>query len=351
VAEHGLAYDAATSRSLQDMGITCWHAPWIASIEEVLRRVGDAFDLVYLHRFGLMQRYAALVRRWCPRARLVYCVADLHYLRLMRRLAVESGEMPETQALSAEEAAGLCTAELLMALGADAVITHSSHELELLQRDVPEANAHLVPWEVVAQPTAVPFSERLGVAFVGSFGHGPNLDAALFLVEKVMPLVWEREPLIPCFLAGSDLPAVLRAAAGAPQPPRRVEVLGRVPKLMQVWDRVRVSAAPLRFGAGLKGKVLDSLAGGIPCVCTSIAAEGADLPGDYRDLVGDDAETLASTIVYLHNDAAGNAAFAETGFEWVREHLSAERIDAALAAAVRAEAVAPVADADRERSS
>ncbi len=346
VAEHGLAYDPATSRGLRGMGIATWHAPWIASVEEVLRRVGGAFDLVYLHRFGLMQRYAALVRRWCPRARIVYCVADLHYLRLMRRLAVDAGETADPpSAVLPEEAAGLCTAELLMALAADAVITHSSHELTLLQRDVPEANAHLVPWEVAPDPIAVPFAARTGVAFVGSFGHGPNLDAALFLVEKVMPLVWEQEPLIPCLLVGSDLPAVLRTAAKA-APAGRVEVLGRVPRLGPVWDRVRLSAAPLRFGAGLKGKVLDSLAAGIPCACTSIAAEGAGLPSDYLDLVGDDAEALAAIIIRLHNDEAGNAAFAELGLEWVREHLSAASIDAALAAAVRAEPLAPPAEPD-----
>jgi hypothetical protein len=332
VAEHGLADDPAATRGLQDLGITVWHAPWIASVEEVLRRAGEALDLVYLHRFGLMQRYAALVRRWCPRARVIYCVADLHYLRLARRLAVAAGDTAD--ATLPDEAAGLRTAELLMALAADAVITHSSHELDLLRRDAPEANAHLVLWEVAPQPTAVPFADRNGVAFVGSFGHGPNLDAALFLVEKIMPLVWKQGPQIPCLLVGTDLPAVLRAAAAAD---RRVEVVGRVPKLAAVWDRVRLSAAPLRFGAGLKGKVLDSLAGGVPCACTAIAAEGADLPAARLDCVGDGAEALAAIILSLHDDAAANEACAAAGLAWVRAHLCAERIDAALAAAVRGE--------------
>jgi glycosyltransferase involved in cell wall biosynthesis len=292
-----------------------------------------------------MQRYAALVRRWCPRAQLVYCVADLHYLRLARRVAVEAGgamvqagAMPDVE--SSEETAGLRTAELMMALAADAVLTHSSFELAVLRQDVPEANVYLVPWEVTEHPTAVPFAERAGVAFVGSFGHSPNLDAALFLVEKVMPLVWEQDPSIACVLAGSDLPAVLRAAAGS-APQGRVTVLGQVPTLSEVWDRVRLSAAPVRFGAGLKGKVLESLAAGIPCVCSPMAAEGADLPREFQGLVGDSPQALAAIIVRLHSDEPDNAAIANAGLAWVREHLSAKRIDAALAAVVHTQTLAP----------
>jgi len=344
VAEHGLA-DADAANALQALDITAWQAPWIASVEEVLRRLGAGLAVVYLHRFGLMQRYAALARRWCPQARLLYCVADLHYLRLARRLTAEaSGAMlaegvPPEQELP-EEAAGLRTAELFMALAADAVITHSSFERELLRRDVPEANVHLVRWEATARPTPVPFADRAGVAFVGSYGHGPNLDAALFLVEKIMPLVWAEDPTVPCLLAGSDLPASLRATAEA-APGRRVQVLGHVEKIAEVWERVRLSAAPLRYGAGLKGKVLDSFAAGIPCACSPMAAEGADLPRDLAGLVGDSAESLAAIILRLHNDAADNAAIARSGLDWVDQHLSAARIDAALAAAIGDDALAP----------
>ena len=337
VAAHPLEQDGASVAALQAMGVTCWQAPWIGSVEEVLRRLGDGLDLVYLHRFALMQRYAALVRRWCPGARLVYCVADLHYLRLARRIAVEAGETLADGALPGAdlpgEAAGLRTAELLAALGADAVITHSSFEQALLRREVPEANVHLVPWEVPSRPTMVGFAQRSGAVFIGSYGHAPNLDAAHFLVETVMPLVWAEDPTIACLLVGSDLPASLRAAA-LRAPEGRVMALGKVPLLSDVWDRVRLSVAPLRFGAGLKGKVLDSLAAGIPCVCSPMAAEGMDLPREFLSVVADTPASLAAAILRVHNDAADNAGLAAAGLAWVGKALSAARIDAALAAAV-----------------
>jgi glycosyltransferase involved in cell wall biosynthesis len=339
VAAHRLDQDDAASAALQAIGITCWQAPWIGSVEEVFSYLGEGLDLAYLHRFALMQRYAALVRRWCPTARLVYCVADLHYLRLARRLAVEAG-LPAGGMLAegalpedlADAAAGLRTAELLAVLGADAVITHSAFEQALLRREVPEANVHLVPWEVPPRPTGVAFAERSGLAFIGSFGHPPNLDAAHFLVETVMPLVWAEDPTIACLLVGTDLPASLRAAAER-APADRVVVLGHVPHLSAVWDRVRLSVAPLRFGAGLKGKVLDSLAAGIPCVCSPMAAEGMNFPPDLSALVVDTPASLATVILRVHNDAPDNAGLAASGLAWVRRALSAAAIDAALAAA------------------
>ena len=331
--------DDTGSRALESMGITCWQAPWVGSVEEVFRRLGVGLDLAYLHRFALMQRYAALVRRWCPAARLLYCVADLHYLRMSRRIAVQAGGgmTPEGAPPGPElpdEAAGLRTAELLAVLGADAVITHSSFEQALLRREVPEANVHLVPWEVPAQPVERGFEERSGVVFIGSFGHAPNLDAAHFLVETVMPLVWDEDPTIPCLLVGSDLPASLRAAAAA-APAGRVEALGHVPALSAVWDRVRLSVAPLRFGAGLKGKVLDSFAAGIPCVCSPMAAEGMDFSRDLSALVADTPASLARVILRVHNDGPDNAGLAASGLAWVRQALSPARIDAALAAAAK----------------
>jgi O-antigen biosynthesis protein len=333
IAAHGLEDGGARSRALAALGITCWHAPWIASVEEALQRLGERLKLVYVHRYGVMQRYGALVRKWCPAARLVYGVADLHYLRLARRIAVEAGQSAESGlADMAPQAAGLRVAELLAVLGADAVITHSSFEQALLAREAPDANVHLVPWEVTPRPTAVPFAQRSGVAFVGSYGHAPNLDAAHLLVDKIMPLVWAENPAIPCVLAGSDLPASLHQAAKQAGP-GRIDVLGHVGSLMEIWDRVRLAVAPLRYGAGLKGKVLDSLAGGIPCVCLPMAAEGMDLPHALAPLVAETPRAVAATILRLHGDAEACAGLVASGLAFIESDFGAPRVDAALAGA------------------
>ncbi len=192
---------------------------------------------------------------------------------------------------------------------------------------------HLIAWDVPRRRVATPFAARAGVGFIGSYGHAPNLDAAHMLIEGIMPLVWARDPDIPCFLAGSHLPASLRAPA-ARAPAGKAVVLGQIEDARELWERVRLSAAPLRFGAGLKGKVLDSLAAGIPCVCSPMAAEGMDLPDTLAATICTTPSAMAECILALHGDEAANAGLAEAGLAWVEDALSAARLDAALAAAI-----------------
>ena len=332
VATAELIHAGAATRALEAQGITCWHAPWVGSVEEVLRRLGPSLRLAYLHRFAVMQRYGALVRHWCPGARLVYDVADLHYLRAARRVAIDSG-LPLDAPAGAEAAAGLRAAELMATLAADAVITHSSHEAALLRRDVPDAEIHLVASEIPLRPVTTPIAARRGVAFIGSYGHAPNVDAAHVLLEQVMPLVWAENPAIPCLIAGSDMPASLREAV-ARVPGGRAEALGWVASLDELFARVRLTAAPLRYGAGLQGKVLDSLAAGLPCVCSPMAVEGMDLPAALDPLIGTTNLELAAAILGLHADDAAYAALAAIGLDWVANTLSRPRIDALFRQAV-----------------
>ena len=343
VASLALAQEGPATRALAGMGVTCWHLPWAASAEEVLRRAGPELDLVYIHRYGPMQRYGALVRHWAPQARLVYCVADLHWLRAARAADLaEADDAPAEAPWLADPArlpdaiAGLRAAELTAVLGADAVITHSSHEADMLARDVPEAAVHLLPWAIVPRPATTPFDDRPGVAFVGSYQHAPNLDAAETLLDRVMPLVWAQDPSVTLLLAGSDLPASLRARAEAAPGP--VEVLGHVPDLSAVWERTRLTVAPLRFGAGLKGKVLDSLAAGIPCLCSPVAAEGMDLPPALRPLVADSHAAMAEAILRLYDDEAACTTLGEAGLDWITTRFAAARIETEMRAVAGLEA-------------
>jgi glycosyltransferase involved in cell wall biosynthesis len=330
----GLAQgDGAASRALTGMGVICWQLPWVGSVEEVLRRDGPGLDLVYLHRHGPMQRYAALARHWAPQARLVYSLADLHWLRAARAQALESGAarahtLATGQDTLPPEIEALRHAELTAILAADAVITHSSHEAALLAADTPQAAVHLLPWAIAPRPVTTPFAGRDAIAFVGSYGHPPNLDAARTLLAEVMPAVWAEAPALRLLLAGSDLPASLRdAAAAAPGP---VEVLGHIPDLAALWERCRLSAAPLRYGAGLKGKVLDSLAAGIPCLCSETAAEGMDLPATLAPLVTAGPAAMAAAILRLHRDEAACTALGQAGLDWIEDHFSSARIVAAM---------------------
>lgn len=238
-----------------------------------------------MHRGVTASRYVALARDHQTRARLIFSVADLHHLRLSRQADIEG--RPELLSYSKH----VRIKELSAAWQADSVLTHSSVEAEILRRHMPQEKVHVVPWSLTPKPTTVSFAERRGLAFVGGYGHRPNVDAALWLVDTVMPKIEAFGGSLRCLLVGSNMPDVLRNLQR-----HAVEPADYVEKLSAVFDRVRITVAPLSFGAGVKGKVLDSLAAGIPCVCTPAAAEGMDLPQALLDLVAATPVDLARSI-------------------------------------------------------
>jgi glycosyltransferase involved in cell wall biosynthesis len=323
VAAQDLTPNELAVADLENAGNACYQAPYYASVEEVLRRQANCFDLIYLHRISSASRYLALARQYCPNARILYSVADLSHVRLARQSAVE--DRPELLAQSSRLRLEECTA----AWSADAVLSHSTYEVGLLRTMVPSANVHLVPWAVPPCPTRVPFAKRQGIAFVGGYGHPPNLDAARFLVEEIMPLVWREYPALECLLVGSDMPAEIMQLARPGVVP-----VGHMEELSELFDRVRLTVAPLRYGAGIKGKVLASLAAGVPCVMTPVAAEGIDLPATLRDCVRASAVDLAAQIVRLHVDAAACQKVADEGLAFIQvgysDHCVAETLKAAI---------------------
>jgi glycosyltransferase involved in cell wall biosynthesis len=221
-------------------------------------------------------------------------------------------------------------AECTAAWSADAVITHSTTEAALLAQSVPDAHVVHVPWEIAPHASTVKFARRQGVAFIGNYAHGPNEDAARWLVEAVMPLVWQIDPTIPCRLVGSEMTEIVRRLA---QP--GVEIVGSVADLnAEVLAHTRLTVAPLRFGAGVKVKVLESFAFGVPCVMSALAADGLPLPPALQALVADDAEGLAQHICRLHAVEAAHRAAVKAGLALVREWGAADAVVSGLQAAI-----------------
>jgi O-antigen biosynthesis protein len=140
-----------------------------------------------------------------------------------------------------------------------------------------------------------------------------------------MPLVRSQNPSIQCFLVGSDMPEEFKQLQADGILP-----IGYVEDLAEIFDRVRLTVAPLAYGAGLKGKVIDSLSAGIPCVCTNIAAEGLNLPALLRACVADDVEGFAASIIRLHNSESDNESCSRAGLEFAGTEFSESHLDALM---------------------
>ncbi|WP_408872532.1 glycosyltransferase [Gluconobacter roseus] len=281
---------------LKAQGIDCLVPPVFTCPEDALRQLGDRLDVVYLHRLNNAERYSALTRALAPTATMIWSVAELTSLRLHRQVAVESRPELERFASRLEVRENMC------AWLADFVLTHSPVEAGRLSRNVPTANVHVVPWAVPVFPRKARTPEAPVIAFVGHFAHDPNLDAAKWLVLAIMPLLREAIPGIRCRLIGSAMPHAVHMLAA-----EDVEIVGAVPDLKKALADVSLCVAPLRFGAGIKGKVLEAWAVGLPIVMTPIAAEGLVDPADpiWRNSIADTPSTFAERIIAFLDPATG----------------------------------------------
>lgn len=319
VARHQHVVEAANWISeLRRSGVDVRTVPFTVSPKHELRERGDRYDVIVVSRVDNLDHYRPILEKRAPRARLVFDTVDLHFLREERE-----AELRQSAALKARAAARR-EQELRAIREVDATLVVSEAEQHLLAELCPEArvlivsNIHAERASAAAEARCTPGAAR-DVVFLGGYRHPPNVDAAIWLATEIFPLVRARRPDLRLVLAGSHPPNKVRALARAD-----VLVTGYVSDLDPLFADARLSIAPLRYGAGVKGKINTSMSHGVPVVATSIAAEGMYLTPETDVLVADDAAGLADAVVRLAGDDELWARLSENGRRSVREHFSFE---------------------------
>ena len=193
----------------------------------------------------------------------------------------------------------------------------SAAERDLLAREVPDADVRVVSNVHRIFGSSWPFAERRDFFFIGAFAHPPNTDAVFWFCRDIVPLIVARLPGVRFHVIGADPPEQVRALASA-----NVGILGHVPDVTPFFDGCRLSVAPLRYGAGVKGKVNQSLAHGLPVVLTSVAAEGMFLVDGESALIADEPQAFADAVVRLYDDEALWNRLSAGGLAVMEEHFS-----------------------------
>lgn len=291
IPESNFGYMPEYTKVLQRIGIETLYAPVCSSVEQHLRTCGDRYDLVFLFRPYVAECYMKPVRELCPKAKVLFHTVDLHFLRMTREAGL-NGDQSITKA-----AAEIKQLEVAAMQASDASIVVSTAELELLRPELPDAKLHVFPLIMDVPGTSKPFNERKDIIFVGGYQHPPNVDAVQYFVTEIMPLLRQRLPGVHFYVVGSMVPAEIQALAS-----EDVIITGFVEDLNPLLDRMCVSVAPLRYGAGIKGKIGSAMAAGLPVVATPEAAEGMSLTDGENILVADGAEAFADTVVKLYQD-------------------------------------------------
>jgi glycosyltransferase involved in cell wall biosynthesis len=300
------------TEALQGLGVEAWYAPFGRRAPAWLREHGRRFHSVLACRHYVAREFLPLLRAKAPQARIVFDTVDLHYLR-EQRAAELAGDPRLLRA-----AARTRSLELDVIARSDATLVVSDVERELLALDAPGARVDVLSnLHQVAGPGR-PFAQRSDLVFVGGFRHPPNVDAMRWFAGDVFPRVRDAIPGIRFHCIGAHVPAEILALGAQPG----VVVHGHVPDIAPFMDGCRIAVAPLRYGAGVKGKVNLSMAHGQPVVATRCAVEGMHLVDGEDVLVADDAEAFALAIVRLYRDEALWQRLAAGGLANVARHFS-----------------------------
>lgn len=299
--------------ALQRIGVECLHAPYVTSVVRHLRRHGREYDFVLLYRMDNAARYSKPVRRHCPSARVIFDAVDLHFLR--EQCQAEG----ECYASLPRKAAQNKARELRVMEKADCTIVLSEEERKLLHAENSSLELSVIPLLMDIPGCHQGFAHRQGILFIGSFMHKPNVDAVLYFGREIWPLLRRQLTDLEFFVIGSNPPPEVQSLDG-----NGIHIVGHAERLEPYFDRCRLSVVPLRYGAGIKGKIGTSLSFGVPCVATSLAVEGMGLEDGVNVLLADEPATFAEVIVRLYRDETLWNRLSLGGLEFVSRHYSLE---------------------------
>ena len=316
-----LEYKQKYVTTLQQIGVEVLHGAFAGTIRKVLQTRGLALDTIMFCRHYIASRYVDQVRTFAPHARIIFDTIDLHFVREEREAALHH------DAAMFRAAAVTRAKELGVMKHADLTLVVSEFEQALIGEILPTAKIDIISLINDEAPAPRPFAQRSGILFVGGFRHPPNVDGVTWYITEVLPHVRRALPDVTTTIVGSNMPGSLKALACD-----GVDIKGFVENTQPLLLNARVSIAPLRFGAGIKGKINEAMSYGIPVIATACAVEGMRLVPEADVLVGDDPEAFAQAIVRAYSDEALWKKLSQGGLQNVRQHFS---VDAALPAVRR----------------
>lgn len=305
--------------ALGALGIEVLCKPWVADLPRWLREHGNELHAVILCRHTVAGQYADLVRKHAPQARLLFDTVDLHFLR-EQRAAELSGSASMTRQAEASR-----RSELALIGQCDVTFVVSPHEQALLAQMLPQARVEVLSNIHDVHGCRHSFAERKDLVFIGGYGHPPNSDAIRWIAGEILPRLRAALPDIRLHVLG-DLPDAVRRELATPG----LELHGRVADLAPWLDNCLASLAPLRFGAGVKGKINLSMSHGVPVIATTIAVEGMQLSDGIDVLVADDAAAFVDAVLRLQRDKTLWQQLSGHGLDNVRQHFSAAAAAAVL---------------------
>jgi glycosyltransferase involved in cell wall biosynthesis len=296
-------------------------APYL-DLEKILTE--KAYKIIILDFWNLAEYYLPLVRKYSPSSKVIVDSVDIHFLREIREAELKGDEKLKARALQNKER------EIAIYGKADRVWVVTPDDKKAIERLIPSIPIDVIPNVHEQIDYKKICSGTKDLLFVGNFNHRPNIDAVLFFCRDVLPSILKELENVQLFVVGDNPPDEIKALAS-----KHIVVTGYVEDLTSYLRNARISVNPLRYGAGMKGKIGEALSWGLPVVTTSIGAEGMDLVDGHDALIADTQENFAAQVVRLYRDEALWNQLSWNGKHTVESQWSPEAIQKRLTSVFR----------------
>jgi GT2 family glycosyltransferase/glycosyltransferase involved in cell wall biosynthesis len=311
--------DSAGVATLGALGCELLGRPTLKDLPTWLRDHGHELRAVMLCRHTVAGQYVDLVRRHAPQARLLFDTVDLHFLREHRAARLRANAPMIRHARTSRHS------EMALIKCCDVTLVVSPYEQKLLARLAPQAKVELLSNIQQIHGCRHGHDQRRDLLFIGGYGHPPNADAIRWMAQDILPALRKEVPDIKLHVFG-DIPDDARRSLATPG----LELHGRVEDLTPWMDSCLASLAPLRFGAGVKGKINMAMSYGMPVIATTTAVEGMQLRDGSDVLVADTPAACVIAVLQLQRDAALWQRLSAGGMENVLRYFSPAAADATL---------------------
>ncbi len=318
-----LWYDPRYSEKLQQAGIeVIYGAEFRNGFSKWMQENGPSIDCVLVSRPHVAGDFLEGIRKY-SKASILFYGHDVHHLRIDEQMKLH----PSKELFKERERYEALEHAVWSAVGT--IYYPADGETEFVRRWLKEKNlpvqAHTIPvyaFDSFPDHPERNVAERKDLIFVAGFAHTPNTDAAQWMVEHIFPRIRRRVPGVHLYLVGSNPTDAVKALSG-----EDVTVTGFVSdeELEHRYARARVAVAPLRFGGGMKGKVIEAMRHGLPCVTTSTGAQGLSDTAAFLAAT-DDPEQFADHVVALLEDDQKWVSISQASQEFVRGRFSEEAL-------------------------
>ncbi|HHE54857.1 MAG TPA: glycosyltransferase, partial [Caldithrix abyssi] len=279
------------------------------------------FDLAILSFWYLAEYYLNLIRKKSPATKIIVDTVDIHFVRELREAQLKKDKQLEKAALENKER------EIQVYRQADRLWAVTEEDRRQIAPYVKNIPVDIVP--NIHQPVSVKkeFEQTSDLLFVGNFSHKPNVDAVQYFVNSIFPQIKKELKKVKFYIVGNNPPPEIQQLNR-----EDIVVTGFVPDLKPYLVKARISVSPLRYGAGMKGKIGEALSYGLPVVTTSIGAEGMNLVHGKHALIADTAKDFAQQVVKLYKNQALWEKLSKSGKKLIEENWGPSTIQEKLQA-------------------